>query len=72
MDRAVDRAVDRRDDWEIRYLGRPYPLTKVEFDDEEQFMLRKMSNKFGHSRNDIVRMAVREYFIWTMGGDSNE
>ena len=48
------------DIYRARYLGRPYPLTKVEFDETEQAMIREISHKTGYSREDVVRQAVRD------------
>ena len=54
---------DEPDIWRTRYLGKPYPLTKVEFDEAEQAMIREISHKIGYPRNDVVRMAVRDAYF---------
>ena len=56
------------EDWRRVYLARAYPLTKVEFSDEEQAMIREMAHKFGYPRVDIVRQAVRDMYFHHMIG----
>lgn len=51
------------DIYRARYLGRPYPLTKVDFDDTEQAMIREISHKVGYPREDVVRQAVRDLYF---------
>lgn len=56
------------DIWRAKYIGKPFPLREVEFDESEQAMIREMANKFGYPRMDIVRMAVRDAYAHYMVG----
>lgn len=61
------------DIWRAKYIGKPFPLREVDFDEVEQTMIREMANKFGYPRVDIVRMAVRDaYFHYIVGGDGDD
>ena len=66
---GINKGLYHPDIWRANFIDRFYPLTKVEFDESEQAMIRQMSHTFGYPREDIVRMAVRDaYFHYIVGG----
>jgi hypothetical protein len=66
---GINKGLYHPDIWRAKYIGKPFPLREVDFDEAEQAMILEMANKFGYPRMDIVRMAVRDaYFHYIVGG----
>lgn len=56
-------------EWQRVFLNRSYPgMTRVEFNADEERMIREMAHKIGYPKEDVVRMSVRDMYVWRCGG----
>lgn len=63
---SEDRVFYAPEKWRAECLDKFYPMEMVNFDEVEEAMIRRMAHKFGCPREDIVREAVREFYVHVM------